>query len=84
MAAATEVRDETIEVGDLKIHVGQWTVTASTNTITFSDMSNIRYARAYVNGTEETDLALSLSSNVLTTAGHSSGSETWDILVIGN
>ena len=70
-------------VGDLKLKVCKFSVTATTDTYSFGDMTSIKFVHAYVNGTEATALDLTISNNQLTFAGHSSGTETWDVLVLG-
>jgi len=67
----------------LKLKVIEASVTATSNTITITDMTTIRAAFAYVSGTEATLLDLGIATNVITTAGHTSGTETWIITVIG-
>lgn len=68
--------------GDMKFKVITADVTSATDTITITDMRTIYYVHAYVSGTEATALDVTISNNIITTAGWSSSTETW-ILFIG-
>ncbi len=83
MAALTPTTEYEGCVGDLKIKVVKVSVTSSSDTITFDDMTSVKFVHAYISGTEDTALDVTISNNVITTAGHSSGTEVWDMLVIG-
>lgn len=69
--------------GDMKFKVITASVTATDDTITITDMRTIYYVRAIVSGTEATALDVSISNNIITTAGYTSGTETWIIFVAG-
>lgn len=83
MTEADKVYDYEGNCGDLKIHAMQYTVSGSSETITVSDMTSIKHVHCYINGTEATALDVTISGNEITTAGHSSGDETWDLYVVG-
>ena len=68
---------------NIKLKILTASVTATTDTITIEDMNSIVFCHAVVSGTEATALDVTLSTNTITTAGHTSGTETWILLVIG-
>ncbi len=69
--------------GDGLVMIISASVTATSNTITIPEMTTVNYVRAIVSGTEETDLAVTISTNTITTAGHNSGTESWILEVWG-
>jgi len=82
MAAITYTNYGDITEG-LKLKVITASVTANSNTITVADMTSIYFVHAYVSGTEATPLDVTISNNIITTAGYVTGTETWILLVIG-
>jgi hypothetical protein len=82
MAAITYTQKGDITEG-IKIKVIDASVTATSNTITVADMTTVLDVRATASGTPGTLKACTFSTNVITTDGHITGTETWRLIVFG-
>lgn len=82
MTALTPSSDRDIN-GGMKMKMIEVEVTSATDTITLSDFTTIKDAKACIAGTPETLIACTFSGNVITTTGWSSGTEDWVIEVYG-
>jgi hypothetical protein len=82
MAAITYTQKGDVTEG-FKMKVIDASVTAADNTITVADMTTILDVRVSISGTPGTLKACTFSTNVITTTGWSSSTESWRLVVFG-